>query len=74
MLRVAMCKTAIFPTSPARIPPPRNQTSKMEKTTVDAKIIGFGVSRGTISGNHVVLSLMRPQGSAGHLSFGALIG
>ncbi len=40
------CKTVIFPTSPARVPPPRNQTSKLEKTTVGAKITGFGVSWG----------------------------
>jgi hypothetical protein len=27
----------------ARVPPPRNQTSKLEKTTVGAKVTGFGV-------------------------------
>jgi hypothetical protein len=50
-----MWKTAIFPTSPARVPPPRNQTYKLEKITVGAQITGIREQSGEISGNHVVI-------------------
>ena len=44
-----------FPHVAARVPPPRNQTNKLEKTTVGAKITGFWGIAGTISGNHLVI-------------------
>ncbi len=44
-----------FPHVAAWVPPPRNQTSKLEKTTVGAKITGFRDVAGTISGNHLVI-------------------
>src|SRR5271156_3650488 len=49
-------KNGDFPHVAARAPPPRNQTSKLEKTTVGAKITwsrGFMVK---ISGNHLVIT------------------
>ncbi len=45
-----------FPHVAARVPPPRNQTSKLEKTTVGAKITGLPGVVGKISGNHLVIT------------------
>jgi len=39
-----------------RVPPPRNQTSKLAKTTVGAKITGSTGVLGKISGNHLVIT------------------
>jgi hypothetical protein len=50
------CRTVIFPTSPPRVPPPRNRISKLEKTTVGAKITGLRGVPGKISGNHLVIT------------------
>jgi len=39
-----------------RVPPPRNQTSKLAKTTVGAKVTGSTGVLGKISGNHLVIT------------------
>jgi hypothetical protein len=57
-----------FPHVASWVPPPRNQISKLEKTTVGAKITGLRGVPGAISGNHLVIRLMRPKSSPGHLS------
>ena len=48
-----------FPHVAAWVPPPRNQTSNLEKTTVGAQDYRVLERRGIISGNHLVIGLMR---------------
>jgi hypothetical protein len=63
-----------FPHVASWVPPPRNQISKLEKTTVGAKITGLRGVAGAISGNHLVIrhETTRLSGASEHCE--ALIG
>jgi hypothetical protein len=52
------------PQNAAWCPPPRNQSSNLQKITVGAKITGFRVYLGQISGNQSVI-IFAPAGSFG---------
>ena len=52
-----MCKTVIFPTNAAWVPPPRNQSEQAGENHRWGKDYRVSDVAGTISGNHLVIRL-----------------